>query len=329
MGLIIAKAPFRLPLGGGGTDLPSYYKQFGGQLITSSINKYMYVFINEPPIPDKIKLHYSQVEAVTDVSKIKHNIIRESLKLFGINRPIEITSMADFGAGTGMGSSSAFTVALLAGLHELKGEYPTAEFIAEEACKVEMELVGSPVGKQDQYASALGGINELFIDRDGTVTVNILNLDRSLIAELENRFMMFHTGVTRDANIILAEENHKINSNDIWDVMHTIKEIGIYIHKGLISGNIDYIGEMLHCHWNTKMLITSKMSSYQIDKWYDLAIHNGAIGGKIMGAGGGGLFLFCTEDGKQDTLKLTMENAGLKHIDFKFEFDGVKIIKND
>jgi D-glycero-alpha-D-manno-heptose-7-phosphate kinase len=329
MGLIISKAPFRLPLGGGGTDLPSYYRQFGGQLITSSINKYMYVFINEPPIPDKIKLHYSQLETVTDVSKIKHNIIRESLKLFGINRPIEITSMADFGAGTGMGSSSAFTVALLAGLHELKGESPIAEFIAEEACKVEMELVGSPIGKQDQYASALGGINELIIDKNGVVTVNILNLDKSLIAELENRFIMFYTGITRDANKILYEEGHKITDNDILDVMHEIKEIGIYINKGLIGGNIDYIGEMLHFHWKTKMLITSKMSSYQIDEWYDLAINNGAIGGKVMGAGGGGLFLFCAEDGRQDALKLTMENAGLKYIDFKFEFDGVKIIKND
>jgi D-glycero-alpha-D-manno-heptose-7-phosphate kinase len=322
--MIIVKAPFRLPIAGGGCDLPSYYEQFGAELITSSINKFMYVFINEPPIPDKIRLHYSQIENVDDVGEIKHGIIREALKLHGINRPIEITSMADMASGTGMGSSSAFTVALLAGLNALQGNRITPWELAEEACKVEIELVNNPIGKQDQYASVFGGINELKIDKMGYVAVCPLKLDTEIISELENRLLMFYTGITHDANEILAEQGTKIKHDPTE--MDEIRMIGGNIKKVLIDGNLDELGYLLDYHWRTKKKISGKMSDATIDGYYELALGNGASGGKLMGAGGGGLLLLCTKEGQRKRLKSTMINSGLKHIDFRFEFEGVKVM---
>lgn len=322
--MIIARAPFRLPLGGGGTDLPVYYKQFGGRLITSSINKFMYVLINEAPIPDKIKLHYSQIEVVDNTNDIKHNIIRETLKMFEINRPIEITSMADFSAGTGMGSSSAFTVALIAGLAVLEKQKLGAKEIAELACGVEMKLVGSPIGKQDQYASAVGGINEMLIGMDGFVEISALLMTPYDIAELENRLMIFYTGAIRDANEILAEQGTKITEDA--SQMHKIKQIGIDIRKALLMGDIDRLGNLFHAHWETKRGISSKMSSKGMDYAYDVATRHGALGGKIMGAGGGGLMLLCHKEGYKRELYDVMIDFGYTNIPFRFDFEGVKTI---
>jgi D-glycero-alpha-D-manno-heptose-7-phosphate kinase len=327
--MIIIRAPFRLPIGGGGTDLPAYYKQFGGQLITASINRYMFVNINEPATSDKIKLYYKFSEQVNDVSEIKHDIIRESLKLHNINRPIEIGSMADIEAGTGMGSSSVFTVALLVGLNTLERKFISPKDLAEEACMVEINLVGKPIGKQDQYASCFGGINELIIDKTGTVTVNPLKPDREVIFELENRLLMFYTNVTRDANEILSEQSEKVvDQLEVIEAMHEIKEIGWDIKKALLSGDIDKFGKCLHDHWIVKKTISDKMSSTEIDHWYQLALQNGALGGKIMGAGGGGLLLFCVKQGGRKQLKDTMQRFGLKYMDFRFEFEGVKVLAN-
>lgn len=324
--MIIVKIPFRLSIGGGGTDLPSYYKQFGGQLITASINRYMFVSINEPATSDKIKLYYAYTERVSDVSEIKHNIIRESLKLHSINRPIEIGSMADIEAGTGMGSSSVFTVGLLAGLNILKRNFISPIELAEEACKVEIDLVGKSIGKQDQYAASLGGINELIIDKSGVVIVNPLNLDKEVIFELENKLMMFYTNVTRDANEILTEQSKKIDQLEIIEAMHEIKEIGKEIKRSLLKGDIDNFGKLLHDHWIIKKTISDKMSTMKIDEVYKTGLKHGAIGGKIMGAGGGGLLLFCTSDRRR--LKERMEFEGLKYMDFRFEFEGCKVIAN-
>lgn len=325
MSLIIAKVPFRLPLGGGGTDLPSYYKMFGGELITASINKYMYVLINKPDISDKYKLHYSQTESVNDVSEIKHDIIRECLKLHNVEN-IEINSIADIGAKTGMGSSSAFTVALLAGLNSLQNKPIDNYDLAEEACKVEIEMVGNPIGKQDQYAVTFGGINELSIDKDGKVFVCPLVLNN--ISEIESRLLMFYTGITRDANEILAEQGKKIDQLEVIDAMHEIKDIGLCIKQNLYNGDIDAFGFNLHRHWIVKKTISTKMSSDNIDECYKVALRNGALGGKIMGAGGGGLLLLCCYEGKREILKASMESLGLKYMNFKFEFDGVQVIED-
>jgi D-glycero-alpha-D-manno-heptose-7-phosphate kinase len=327
--MIITRVPFRLPLCGGGTDLPSYYKQFGGHLITASINKFMYVSINEPATSDKIKLYYKFAEQVVDVKDIQHNIIRESLMYHNINTPIEIGSMADLDAGTGMGSSSAFTVGLLMGLNTIRRQFLSPVEIAQEACHIEIDRVGKPIGKQDQYAVALGGINELVISRTGEVFVHPINLDKEIIMQLESQLMLFYTGTTRDANIILSEQGEKIESDrTVVEAMHDIKHIGIDIRKALLLGDTDWLGRLFNDHWNIKKTISANMSSEKIDTWYQLALNNGAWGGKIMGAGGGGLFLLCVRNGRRRELKEVLIDAGLKYVDFRFEFEGAKVITN-
>jgi D-glycero-alpha-D-manno-heptose-7-phosphate kinase len=337
--MIIVRAPFRLPLGGGGTDLPSYYKEFEGFLITAAINKYMYISINEPAVIDKIKITYSMVEMVSpnEISKIKHDIVRESLKYLKMYYPLEISSMADLAAGTGMGSSSAYTVALLKALNQIKRRYVSIEDLAEEACKIEIDLIGKPIGKQDQYASAFGGIIQMDIDNLGDVTVTPLDLDQEITFELENRLLMFYTNINRDATSLLAHQNMKINESkkrlkpdklNALEAMHQIKEIGCEVKKALQLGDIDLFGRLLHKHWSVKKSITTNMSNSQIDNWYDLAMKNGALGGKIMGAGGGGFLLLCVENGRRKHLRKTMEDAGLHYMDFKFDWEGVKVLVN-
>ena len=339
--MILVRAPFRLPLGGGGTDLPSYYKDHEGFLITAAINKYMYITVNEPAVVDNIKINYSAVEIVSpnEVKKIKHDIVRESLKYLKMYYPLEISSMADLSAGTGMGSSSAYTVALLKALNQMKHRYLPIEEIAEEACKIEIDLIGKPIGKQDQYASAFGGIIQLDIDNLGDVTVTPIELDQEVIFELENRLLMFYTNINRDANGILENQNQRINaskkvsktkSNELsaLDAMHKIKEIGHKVKNCLIRGDIDEFGNLLNEHWLTKKGISNKMSSNEIDNWYEIALKNGALGGKIMGAGGGGFLLLCAETGKRKQLRKTMEEIGLRYMDFRFDWEGVKVLVN-
>ena len=338
--MIIVRAPFRLPLGGGGTDLPSYYHKHEGFLITAAINKYMYLNINEPAIINKIKINYSQVEIVDldQVNEIKHQIVRESLNYLKIKRPLEISSMADVSAGTGMGSSSSYAVALLQGLNTmLRRRIPIKE-LAEEACKVEIDLIGKPIGKQDQYAASYGGIIQLDIDRIGEVTVTPLILDPEIIFELENRLMMFYTNIRRDSTEILGEQSRKlaagkstsedgrVSDNSTMDAMHKIKEIGYEVKNTLVKGDVCEFGRLLNEHWLVKKSVSNKMSNSDIDNWYGLAMKNGALGGKLMGAGGGGFMLFCVENGKRKLLRKTMENSGLKYMDFKFDWEGVKTL---
>ncbi|MDD5353407.1 MAG: galactokinase, partial [Candidatus Omnitrophica bacterium] len=330
MSIVIVKVPFRVSIGGGGTDLPEYQKRYGGLLITSTINKYMHVFVGEPATSDKIKLYHHSKESVNinEIGKIEHNIIRESLKLHNIQRPIEISSFSDIESGTGMGSSSVFTVGLLAGLNTLERKFISPHDLAEEACKVEIDLVGKPIGKQDQYAATFGGINKLYIDKKGRVTVTPLKFDKETIFELENRLLMFYTGVTRDANEILAEQGKKIKDKTSLNCMHTIKQIGIEIEQALLNGNITEFGRLLHHHWTIKKEVSNKMSSDKIDELYRVAQINGAIGGKIIGAGGSGFILLCVKEGKRKAVKCAMLNQGLRFMDFRFEFEGCKVLTN-
>lgn len=334
--MITVRAPFRLPLGGGGTDLPSYYHKNDGFLITAAINKYMFMNINVPAIVNKIKIQYSKVESVNldEIEKIEHEIVRESLKYLKIKSPVEISSMADLSAGTGMGSSSSYTVALLKGLNAMLKRDISTHDLAEEACKVEIDLIGKPIGKQDQYAAAYGGLIQLDIDRLGNVKVTPLILDTEVIYELENRLLMFYTGKERDANSILGEQSEKIkkakagSENTALAYMDKIKSIGYKIKDALLSEDIDGFGKLMHEHWLTKKSVSDKMSNNEIDTWYDLAMSNGAIGGKIMGAGGGGFLLLCVENGKRKHLRKTMEQSGLKYMDFKFDWEGAKVLVN-
>lgn len=343
--MIVARAPFRLPIGGGGTDLPSYYRHHEGFLITAAINKYMYININEPAVFNKIKINYSKTEIVSteEIDQIQHEIVRETLKWMNIRNPLEISSMADLSAGTGMGSSSTYTVGLLRALHTMKRQHISLQELAEEACKVEIDLIGKPIGKQDQYAATFGGIIELRIDRNGKVQVTPLPLHQETIYELEHRLMLFSTHIERDANVILGEQSRKVDSASqkqsnasedrqqqtaALEAMHHIKAIGMEMRDALLDDKLDRIGELMHEHWLCKKQISTKMSSPQIDAWYELAMQNGATGGKIMGAGGGGLFVFFVKNPDRRRLRQVLEGAGLKYMDFKFDFEGVKILAN-
>ena len=330
--MIIVRTPFRLPLGGGGTDLPSYYQKYEGFLITAAINKYMYINLNNPALINKIKINYSTTEIV-DISKIqtiKHDIVRETLRYLKINEPIEITSMADLSAGTGLGSSSSYTVGLIRALNSIKKRYISIQDLAEEACKIEIELIGKPIGKQDQYAAAYGGIITLEINELGNVKVTPLRIHEETIHELENRLLMFYTGINRDANNILGEQSQKAKINEAVTVksMHRIKEIGREIKRSLENDKITLFGKLMHEHWMEKKKISAKMSSPKIDHWYDVGLKNGALGGKIMGAGGGGFLLFCCDVEKRKLLRKTMEAEGLKFMDFKFDWEGSKVLVN-
>lgn len=338
--MIIVRTPFRLPLGGGGTDLPSYYSQYGGFLVTAAINKYMYIHINRPALVHKIKINYSKTEIVDHPDEIKHELVRESLKLLNIGAPIEIHSMADVSAGTGLGSSSAYTVGLLNGLTRLIRRFVSVQELAEMACHIEIARVGKPIGKQDQYASAFGGIIALEIETNGKVRVTPLELHGEVVRDFENHLMMFYTQIERDANEILKEESEKIksagskspkpenDSEEAVQALHQVKEIGYRSRDAILAGEVETYGKLLHEHWQVKKRILSKMSSPEIDRWYDLAMNNGAIGGKIMGAGGGGFFLFCVGNGKRKQLRTVLEQAGLRYMDFSFDFDGSRVLLN-
>jgi|APSaa5957512622_1039677.scaffolds.fasta_scaffold32619_2 D-glycero-alpha-D-manno-heptose-7-phosphate kinase len=330
--MIITRTPFRIPLGGGGTDLPSYYSNHGGALITAAINKYMYININEPAVGNTIRINYSRTEEVhlNNVIDIKHEIVRETLKYLNICRPLEISSMADLSAGTGMGSSSSYTVGLLQGINQMLRRHIPLQDIAEEACKIEIQLIGKPIGKQDQYAATFGGIMSMEIDHSGHVKCLPLDLEQEVIYEMENRMLMFYTGIQRDANIILQEQSDKakVSESATSEAMHKIKQIGFDIQKSMVSGNLDDVGRLIHTHWTTKKSISTKMSDPNIDLWYELGMKNGALGGKIMGAGGGGFMLFFAKNGSRKKLRSAMEAAGLKYMDFRFDFEGVKTMAN-
>ena len=303
----------------------------------------MYININEPAVSNKIKINYSKTEVVPpqDVELIQHEIVRETLKYLNIRRPLEISSMADLSAGTGMGSSSSYTVGLLRALHTMNRRHTSLHDLAEEACKVEIDFIGKPVGKQDQYAATFGGIIELQIDQEGNVKVSPIPLHQETIYELEHRLMMFSTYIERDANIILGEQSQKIaaasqkhalapdnSEQTALEAMHHIKAIGKKMREALVNDQLDRIGELMHEHWLCKKQISTKMSSPQIDAWYKLAINNGATGGKIMGAGGGGFFVFFVKSVDRRRLRQALEDSGLKYMDFKFDFEGVKILAN-
>jgi len=292
----------------------------------------MYLSVNVPSVVQEITIHYSKTEIIdpNKIKEIKHEIVRETLQYLKIKQPIEISSMADLSAGTGMGSSSSYTVGLLRALNSLKKRYISVQDLAEEACKVEIELVGKPIGKQDQYAAAYGGIIMLEIDKRGSVKVTPVQVDRETIFELEHRLMMFYTNIQRDANEILAEQSQKarLDEGGAVQAMHRIKEIGVRVKDAIERGNIDEFGRLLHEHWQQKKAISEKMSNSDVDVWYEKARKSGAIGGKLMGAGGGGFFLFCVEEGKRRQLRSAMEAEGLRYMDFQFDWEGSKVLVN-
>ena len=327
--MILVRAPFRVPIGGGGTDLPSYYSKFGGEFISASINRYMYITINRPIVDKLIRVKYTQTEIVTSVKEVRHDLVREALRLTKIKDSIEINSFADLPAGVGMGSSGSYLVALLKALHTLKREHISDQNLAEEACRIEINKLKRFVGKQDQYIAAFGGITKFKINKNGDVEIRPLPLSASFIRDLENSLLIFYTGIRREEQQILKRQSIKTENNDkrVIDNLHLIKSIGREIEQALIDYDINSFGRLMHKHWTTKRNLSTSISSSRIDQLYELGIKNGALGGKIMGAGGGGFLLFCCPRNKS-RLRLAMKNEGLTELFFHFDMEGAKVIAN-
>ncbi len=327
--MIISRAPVRFSLGGGGTDIPAYSDQFGGFLVAAAIDKYIYVSANRRFYSD-IRLSYSKTEIVPTVDEIEHRIFREALKLTGVTNHIELTSIADLPANSGLGSSSAFTVALLNALHTYKREFRSTEQLAAEACHLEMERLGEPIGKQDQYISAYGGVTAFTFDTDGSVHVEPVPVAEEVLDELQNNLLIIYSGVERAASPILAEQGARVRALDEGTLqrMHRIKELGREVWRLLIKGDIDRYGELLHEHWTNKRKLASKMTDPVIDEHYEAARRAGAIGGKLMGAGGGGFFMFYTRPGDRRRVLEAMIARGLRPLRFRFDLDGARIVTN-
>jgi D-glycero-alpha-D-manno-heptose-7-phosphate kinase len=327
--MILSRAPLRITLGGGGTDLKSYYSKYGGFLIAAGINRYSSILANRR-FYDDIRLSYSEMEIVDSVEKIQHRIFREALKLVGISRNIELHSTAQVPSNSGLGSSSSFTVALLNALHTYKGEFMSKKDLAEEACRVEIELLGEPIGKQDQYMAAFGGLTCLTFDKDGEVLVEPLRVSDETLELLESNLLFFFTGKERSASEILKEQDDKSKQNDpaMEENLHQIKDIGLKTREYLEKGQVDMLGDLLHVHWETKKKRSQKMSDPFIDECYEQARKQGALGGKLMGAGGGGFFMFYCPNGKRPVLTESMTKMGLRREKFQIDWDGARIMLN-
>lgn len=325
--MLIGRSPLRITLGGGGTDLPSYYEQHEGFLIAAAIDKYVYTTIHHTTTPDEIVLRYSQIEKVKKVEDIKHPIIREALLLTGITETnIEITSLADLPSGTGLGSSGSFTVALLKALYNFKKRFISPEQLAEMACHIEINLLKEPIGKQDQYIAACGGVTAFEFKKDGKVNPISLNVSNETINRLEENLVMVSTGFYRAAGSVLKEQNDKSKAMDASMInnLHYVKELGYRSLEAIESGNLHSLGIIMHEHWQHKKKRSGLMSNSDIDTWYELGMNNGAIGGKLIGAGGGGFLLFYTEE--KNKLLSALKNTGLHDIKIKFDYEGAKIL---
>jgi D-glycero-alpha-D-manno-heptose-7-phosphate kinase len=324
--MIIARSPLRISLGGGGTDLPSYYDQFGGFLIAAAIDKYVYITLHDTFVPDLI-VKYSKLERVSEAAQLEHPIIREAFAALGLDgRYLELTSMADIPAGTGLGSSGSFTTALLKALHAHQRNLMHPAELAEQACDIEINRLKEPIGKQDQYIAAFGGITCFKFHPGGKVEAWPLKVSEETRFNLEENLLLFFTGYSRAAGSILKEQNDKSKMADksMIENLHFVKEVGLKSAAALERGDLHEFANYMDQHWQRKKERSGGMSNQQINDWYDLAKANGAIGGKLIGAGGGGFLAFYAED--KAKLRHAMRTAGLKEVRFRFDFEGTKLM---
>jgi len=324
--MIITRSPLRVSLGGGGTDLPSYYQEHGGFLVAAAIDKYIYL-THHRTFQKEIIIKYSKLERVNTVDEIEHPIVREALKLTGVTDPqLELTSMADIPGGTGLGSSGSFTTALLKALHTYKKNPISPAELAEQACHIELEKLGEPIGKQDQYIAAVGGITAFTFHKDGRVEYHPVNISEETHFNLEDNLLLFFTGYSRSASGILKDQNDRSKKNDqaMLDNLHFTKELGYKSLECLESGNLDEFARLMDIHWQRKKIRSSGMSNSHINDWYDYAMANGALGGKLIGAGGGGFLMFYAADKRK--LRHAMREKGLQEVRFRFDFEGTKVI---
>jgi D-glycero-alpha-D-manno-heptose-7-phosphate kinase len=324
--MIITRSPLRITLGGGGTDLPSYYRQHGGFLVAAAIDKYVYVTVMRPFTPG-IFLKYSKLEHVDQITEVHHPIIREAIRMVGFRTPqVEITTLADIPAGTGLGSSGSFTTALVKALHAHRRRLLHAEELAEIACDIEINRLCEPVGKQDQYIAAFGGVTCLTFHRDDKVEAEPLRASMDTLFNLEDNLLLFFTGFSRSAGGILTDQKQKTERADAAMLanLNDVKELGFRSKAALEKGDVALFGEILHEQWEQKKRRSSGMSNSQIDEWYELGRTNGAIGGKLVGAGGGGFLMFYAEDHRR--LRDAMARVGLEEVRFRFDFEGTKVL---
>jgi D-glycero-alpha-D-manno-heptose-7-phosphate kinase len=324
--MIITRSPLRVSLGGGGTDLPSYYREFGGFLVAAAVDKYVYI-TQHRTFQEEIIIKYSKLERVAAVEQIEHPIVREALKLVGITDPhLELTSMADIPGGTGLGSSGSFTTALLKALHAFKKNLLSPTELAEQACDIEINRLGEPIGKQDQYIAAIGGITAFTFHPDGRVEFRPVRLAEETLFNLEDNLLLFFTGYSRSASSILKDQNDRSKQSDqaMLDNLHFTKELGYQSLAALEAGNLGEFARLMDVHWQRKKARSSGMSNPRINEWYDCAMQNGALGGKLIGAGGGGFLMFYAAD--KTRLRHAMRQQGLQEVRFRFDFEGTKVV---
>src|SRR6516162_769356 len=313
--MIIVRSPLRITLGGGGTDLPSYYRDHGGFLIAAAIDKYVYITVHKSFQPGYI-VKYSELERVGRASEIRHPIVRTAIELVGTDDRVEIASMADIPAGTGLGSSGSFTTALLRALHTRQRSVISPHALAEQACHIEIDLLREPVGKQDQFIAAYGGVTCFEFNKDDSVTVAAAALNHEVFDDLEDGLCLFFTGYTRSASAILKDQDDRSKAKDgsVIDNLHYIKDLGRRSHAALLQGDLPLLAELMDEHWQQKKKRSGDMSNSRIDEWYEIAKRNGALGGKLIGAGGGGFLMFYTENKRR--LLHTMLAQGLEEVRF-------------
>jgi D-glycero-alpha-D-manno-heptose-7-phosphate kinase len=324
--MLITRSPLRISLGGGGTDLPSYYQDHGGFLIAAAIDKYVYVTMSRPFVSG-IYLKYSEIEQVDRVEDIEHPIIREAFKMMGITEPQhEITTLADIPGGTGLGSSGSFTTGLLKAFYSFERRLLLPGDNARLACELEIERLGRPVGKQDQYIAAYGGITCFEFEKNGDVRAEPLQLSQTTVHDLEDHLLLFFTGFSRSASDILKDQDQKTKQADASMVANLdyVKELGYRSKQAFESGKLNTFGEIMHEHWERKRKRSSGMSNPKIDEWYELGRNAGAIGGKLVGAGGGGFLMFYAPAPQK--VRSAMATAGLEEVRFRFDFDGTRVV---
>lgn len=326
----MTRTPFRLQLGGGSTDLPAYYKAHGGFIFSVAINLYLYVAVNRPPVDDLIRLKYKDSEEVSHVYELKHRIARAALERLGVGKMVEIASLADVPAGTGLGSSGGYLVGFLNALHTLKGENISPENLAEEAFDIAHNDLNLPDGKQDFYATAMGDFCALEISPDGKVETKRPNISQSTRDLFEKRLLLFYSGIKRMSEDILNEQQLSVREGNetVIELKHETKRIGREILSAFENGNLDQYGKLLHEHWELKKRMANGMTSPLFDALYKDSRKNGALGGKIVGAGGGGFFMVFCEDGAQAKIKNIYQEAGFREVSFKIDTTGTQVVLN-
>ncbi len=323
--MIISRTPLRMSFVGGGSDLPVFYRKYGGAVVSTAINKFVYVTVNKK-FDASIRVSYSKTEEAKSVEKIKHPLVRESLKMLGLAGGVEITSVADIPAkGSGLGSSSSFTVGLLHALHAFACRYASAEQLARESCEIEIERCGEPIGKQDQFAAAFGGFNFIEFNPDDSVSIEPIICQRETIRQLQLNTLVFYTGITRSASAILKNQQQIIGEEKAKQkVMRRMVQLARDLKAELQKNNLEAFGEIIHENWELKRSLTTNISTTAIDDWYQRARRAGAVGGKLLGAGSGGFLMFYAPQEKHESIAKALSD--LRRIDFEFEPQGSRII---